>query len=354
MQRSFSKILVLLVLLMGSITVIATLFKLSVGEQLRGSGFRRKFYPHPTGPSTARQLPGNDYYFAGTMRGQILLGRYNNPQQITLIDTALVNMKEKAITLPEGIAPDQRASALMAEDSCFYLMDGYSPYLLSGSCDKMDVQHNWKDSLYFNLAVPIMGNGYILRVYNNPLQQNILVKLKPTDSLQYSKRFILNKQVDGFFCTSGQLQWLPSLQSIVYTYFYQNQFVLLDTNLRQIAKVRTIDTNSVAKIEVGYMEKNTKTLSTPDRFSNRLSYANDKHLYIYSGAKADNEDEALYKKSSVIDVYSLTEKRYLFSFYLPDKEGKKISHFLVCNSRLYSLQGNQLLCYPLLLEFSDH
>ncbi|MCG1037959.1 hypothetical protein KI686_16295, partial [Polaribacter sp. DS7-9] len=71
-----------------------------------------------------------------------------------------------------------------------------------------------------------------------------------TDTLPYIKLapHILEKQIDGLFCTDGMLHYNRKRHQLIYLYYYRNQYILMDTLLNIVHKGNTIDTNRVAKI----------------------------------------------------------------------------------------------------------
>jgi hypothetical protein len=326
---------------------IAILYQLSLTNNASNKGFKRKFYPHPVLSSSNVDLGTDSLYIAGTSYSSIYLSNYLNASQLIIIDTNFAVLKKTAVHIPDTLKYRKQSTMVAIDSSRFFIMDGYSPNLLVGDLASLEIISDLHDTLFFNQGIAGFRQDFLFRIYDTKLKQNILVRINPQLSLFYTNRFILNKQVDGVFCTDGSMQYNKAQKKYIYVYYLQNRFIVLDTSLQLLATVKTIDTNSQAKIKVGYISTNTKTIVTPTYYSNRLSYAEGDHLFIFSGARADNDEAYMYNKSSVIDVYSLSEKRYLFSFYIPDYNKSKISSFIVYHGSLYVVQGTALSYFKL-------
>ena len=159
---------------------------------------------------------------------------------------------------------------------------------------------------------------------------------------------ILTKQIDGLFCTDGVLNYDPRTQQLVYTYYYRNEFILLDKNLSVIKTGYTIDTTSRAHIKVAKINSDKSvTLASPPEFVNLRSSLSGNWLFIQSPVKAINEQENEFPNNSVIDIYTLTDDKYRFSIYIPDLNHKKISAFQVRGTNLYVIQDKFLTIYQI-------
>jgi hypothetical protein len=59
------------------------------------------------------------------------------------------------------------------------------------------------------------------------------------------------------------------------------------------------------------------------------------------------EDDRMWKRTSVIDVYDLSQKSYVLSFTIIHLNDQKMKDFLVYNDQLYVLIGNHIIRYKL-------
>lgn len=88
-------------------------------------------------------------------------------------------------------------------------------------------------------------------------------------------------------------------------------------------------------------------MSSPPLFVNKYSCTNDDWLFVHSGLLADNENKDLFNKCAVIDLYSIHDGSYQYSFYIPDDQGTRLSEFKVFKDKFVGLHGNQLRVYTL-------
>ncbi|WP_316838135.1 hypothetical protein [Pedobacter nutrimenti] len=238
-----------------------------------------------------------------------------------------------------------KGSFSIVEDSSVFVLDGNQPALFSGSLfngNELNISH----PPFFNKAVHIDKQSFVFRVVMRG--NNVLVKYRSDSTGFKAGNTILKKQVDGIFCTDGNLVKTPDSKHLFYIYYYRNQFLCSDTNLRLTYAGKTIDTNTQAKIKVSYIRSsNQATLSSPPIYVNKQTAANNKFLFIVSGLKADNEKYSLLGDFSIIDVYAVSNGKYQFSFYLPNFNGKKLADFRVDEQSLYALYDHYLYKYQL-------
>jgi hypothetical protein len=89
------------------------------------------------------------------------------------------------------------------------------------------------------------------------------------------------------------------------------------------------------------------TVSSPSGVVNRLSCMDSQWLYVNSKLMANNERKEEFDKVSVIDVYSLKDGTYHFSFYLPNLGEKKLRSFRVFNKTLVALYDHYVYTFRL-------
>jgi len=238
-----------------------------------------------------------------------------------------------------------KGSFSIVEDSAVFVLDGGQPALFSGNLLN-GIELKRSSPPFFNKTMYVDKQSFILRVVING--NNTLVKYR-SDSVGFkSGNTMLKKQIDGIFCTDGNMIKTPDSRYLFYIYYYRNQFLCSDTNLNLIYAGKTIDTNAHAKIKVSYIKSlNQTSLSAPALYVNKQAAVNNKHLFIVSGLKADNEKTSSLDGFSIIDVYGVQNGQYQFSFYLPDFNKKKLTDFRVDESNLYALYDHYLYKYKL-------
>ncbi len=135
---------------------------------------------------------------------------------------------------------------------------------------------------------------------------------------------------------------------LIYLYYYRNEFICLDTNLNLLYKGSTIDTISKAQIKiVEIRSEKISTFAERPLIVNRKSCISRGWLFVNSGLKANNEERQSFDQLAVIDLYSLIDGTYQFSFYMPDPITKKMRDFIVVEKTLIALYDNYIAAYDL-------
>ena len=161
---------------------------------------------------------------------------------------------------------------------------------------------------------------------------------------------LLVKQGEGLFSTDGMLLYDKSISRLIYMYYYRNQFICMDTNLKLLYKGKTIDTISRAQIKVSKIKsgsENTFTLSVPPLVVNKKGSVYKGCLFVHSNIIAKNETKKAFDNASVIDVYNLKAGSYKFSFYLPDYNNTKMFDFAINGNTLIALYDHYIFVFEL-------
>ena len=214
--------------------------------------------------------------------------------------------------------------------------------------------------LRFSSIKPVSENSIIGRAKSSENRDNHreLVKIDLKDDGANRKKYIIPKQVDGFFCSDGWLHYDKNNEKILYMYFYRGQVLCLDTNLNLEYKLKTIDTVTRAAIKVGlYNDKlqdgsrvSRLTQITPSELTNRYLTTYENKIYVLSGLKADNDLTSEFNENQPVDVYSLNNGKYLYSFYIPKYKGQGINFFQIKKNKIIAIFGTNLVTF----EFKGH
>lgn len=327
------------------------LYRLSDKLNHEPNGFIRLFPPHKVSPLNFRDLKFNSYYLGGATSKFIYLANKSAPDYLLMVNYNLSAPVAKRMRFPADAKIVDGQSLIYIDSPLITVTVGRLAKIFIGKLG--DLQLNGTDhkpDIYFNAAFPVSYKSFILRVFKSENHESIFAKesFNPYN-LNYAPE-ILEKQQDGVFSTDGMLSFSAGSQYLVYTYFYRNQFICLDTNLNVVYKARTIDTTTLAKIElVKILSRNAVTFSKPPILVNKISCINGQWILIRSMLRANNENKAQFDRCSVIDVYSLSDGKYHFSFYLPDLKGRKVTEFRVFNHMLIALYGDFI--YSFLVNF---
>lgn len=333
-----------------SVIVIALLYSYSLEGRNSKNGFLRLYPPHVVDRINRVVLPNTTSYFIGVESGKIIIGDYKNLQTVIQTDTNLSSLRaiRPAFPITDPFLISQ--SRIMMDSDNLYAIQQLRSIIYKTSLSSISSARMIMDSpnISSTAAVPLSSSSFILRTYYDPLKQNILTKLTLHKPYFQFGTGILRKQVDGIFCTDGTLLLNREFNRIMYVYTYRNQFICLDSNLKILYQARTIDTNTVAKIQVTEIKaKNQTVLSAPPLTVNRLSCVSGDQLYINSALKANNEAVPDFNRYAVIDVYDTRNGSYKFSFYVVKDHEHPISSLLASQNMLFLIQGNILFIYTL-------
>lgn len=327
---------------------VLLVYKISINHNK--NGFIRLFPSHFIDGSRTLDLNLKSCYIAGLSNTKIFLVDYYDPTSMIMTDYNLSSKQKIKFTIP-NLSSLTHALKVSIDSPNVYIVDGISAMVLHSKFNEKDTVVSILESDNFTLCMPLSPTSFIVRKVDDSLKRNILVKEIISESTKHlitKNTEALKKQVDGFFCTDGFLNYNKRTAKLMYLYAYRNQFMSLDTNLNISYTAKTIDTISRAQITVGTITSEHKTtMSSPPLFVNKSSCTNDEWLFVHSGLLADNESKELFNACAVIDLYSLRDGSYQYSFYIPDDNGARLSEFKVYKDKFVGLHGNQLKVYTL-------
>jgi len=349
-SRAFKSMsLILVSCMIFAVVVVAMLAYLSDRVTHTKGSFLRAFRQHALDEQVDLDIGVNSYYLAGGGRTTVYLGNHVSPLHVLSVDLLTGDTTHHALHVA-GIFEQKFWSVRLSVDSpdfCFY--DGVVPRIYTGNV------HDWKgyrlgfDSVYFQALAPIGKRSFAIRSLFGDAREAALGKLTEISPYVTFRPDILQKQVDGFFCTAGYLHYSRKLQRLVYLYRYRNQYLVMDSVLRVISRSTTLDTNSVAKVEVATIQSTkSRVFQRPPLVVNDKSCIGGNYLFVNSALLSNNESADALDAASVIDVYDLVDTRYLFSFYLFDHHtGEKLAEFTVVGSTLIALFDTRVQLYEL-------
>ncbi|WP_348800140.1 MauE/DoxX family redox-associated membrane protein [Flavobacterium adhaerens] len=331
-----------------SIASVVGLFLMSENIIHYHNKLARRF-PHTSATLIANMdLKLNSYYIAGVDNDRIYLGNTTAPLLITTLDTILGQWGKKNIDLDRKDLPFQAIKVIVRTPN-FYVLDGLIPCVYKGSTKDWKAKLIKKGGEYFTTAQAIDSTAIAVRTFSSINGEAIMGIINPIGTTKtILNQDILQKQFDGVFDTDGQLLYSTSLQRFIFLYAYRNQFTVFDKHLKIDFRGNTIDTISHAKLSVVKVVKHhQRKFSKPPLFVNKSSAAYSNLLFVNSAIPGKYEQDVLWKKASIIDVYNVVDNSYLLSFYIYDIDGRKMRSFVVNNNKLYALIGKNIVCYNL-------
>ena len=331
------------VLLLFSIGIIVTLFLLSEEIIHSRNNFVRRFPKHPTALQNSMELPFDTYYIAGYDQGFIYLGNRSAPLLVTIIDIALQSSREIRIDLPQNEFPFITPKLKVVPPN-FYFTDGTVPCIYSGSIKTWKAKLRLYKNTYFSIFEPISIEKAAIRAIGINSKERLIgtIDLANKNKLKLNDN-LLQKQIDGFFDTDGMLLYNRQLDTLLYTYYYRNTFLKIHPSLTSYSVVNTIDTISQAQVKIATIEsKGITTLAQQPLLVNKNTATYGHYLFVDAALIGKYEPKELWQKASIIDVYDLTNNKYIFSFYIYNKGDQKMTEFIVINDLVISLFGKHL------------
>lgn len=287
----------------------------------------------------------NSYYIAGFVDNHIYLGNYQAIFHVLRINASLTDSLFIRIQANRKDLKYNSLYTVRVESDNVYLFNGVDRSILKGTTDNWETFPDPIYTPYFSQAVPINNNTIAFRYVSNKTGFNALRKESKVSG-RIENETILEKQVDGLFCTDGVLQYSKMLKKLVYTYYYRNQVILMDTNLQVVKKIKTIDPIDTAIIKVAAVKSNHETtLASPPIMVNARSVIWRKYLFVHSKIMGRHEDHVKFKNSSAIDVYNLETSKYCYSFYLPNHNDHPMAQFIVLEGCILALSDHFLVKY---------
>lgn len=330
------------------IGIVTLLFAFSETKMHRNNAFQRRYIPHPIEKIHSFDLKYSSYYFAGCGNGKVYLGNSTAPLLMTVIDSSFTDTTTKMIQLDQMDLP-YRAVTLYVTPPKFYVTDGTVPIILQGAIADWKAATKMQGDYYFNHAYPI--NSHMLAVQSNSSKngENILGVIALNDSIKgiFSDQ-LLKKQLDGKFDTDGRLIYNARVDKLIFTYYYRNEYLIINLDLTLEHPGRTIDTITEGQLHIAENSTSDQRKLGGNTVMVNKNTATTKELLLIDSPRLGNlEPENMIDEANILDVYKLTDQSYEFSFYLYKHENRKAREILINNGMLYALQGNFLVAYKM-------
>ncbi|UPK68061.1 hypothetical protein [Chitinophaga filiformis] len=313
------------------------------------NGFNRTIIQGILEPPVLTGLKINSYYIIGFSNDRIYLGNHARSRQILELPYDLGHVDTSWLNIKDSVLFGWGAATIHKQGNSFYLAEGVTPCIIGfpktdtiGTVLETGTNH-------FDLILP-SERSFVFRTYDTSVHRNVLAYA------QYGKRSLtipalLKDQQDGVFSTDGMLLYDSLSARFLYIYYYRNQLMSFDNNLKNVIHGNTIDTVTRAKIQIHEIRsEHSITFSAPPLKVNKLGCTFHGLLFIYSGLRADNEMGKIAHKSSPIDVYKINDFKYLGSFYIPNYDGKGIRDMAIYNDKLVALRESEITIYNLHLS----
>ncbi|MBO9202953.1 MULTISPECIES: hypothetical protein [Niastella] len=336
-------IVILITLFFSSFAIVGLLAFLSKNVTDKKNGFTRRLLPTILQARKRQTFPSMIYRIAGSRAGKLYL-QGNNPYLVYTTNLSL----DSVTSIPLSIPPDKKISSGTRQ-----YLNGQHLYIscrnLPGIIDyDLNAQQSNNHILpyYYSKEACFSEDRFILRAKDRKTKDPVFVKIDLNIPNARQEDHFSEKKDNSIFSTDGILYYDSTTHLACYTYFYQNGFICMDTNLNVIVKGKTIDTITKREIAVAHVGSSV-TMKQPPQFVNDIGAVAEGKLFLRSMLKADNELPLDFAENTVIDAYSVTNGNYIASFYIPPFKGSKPFQFHVIGKKLYAIYGKTVVEYDL-------
>lgn len=331
----------------GGLFIVFFLTLMSRKADHRNRGFTRTLRHNVISGPKSIELQFNSYYIAGVDSQGIYLGNSTSPARVTVRDFSLNETKDMNVRVRDQDTIAWQALTNEVRFPKVFMMERVTPALLFSDLASGEQKYYKLHATGVSAITPLSPSTWVEVCYDPKAGKKVLVKEHAGSGLR-SFPNVLEKQIDGSFCTDGMLLYSPETATLCYIYFYRNQYIVLDTQINVLYKARTIDTISIAQIKVSKLATaGMTTMSAPPVVVNAYCAIDGDHLYIRSPSISGNENPDEATRMSVIDRYNLTTGSYEFSFYVPPFKRMPLKTFRVFNNSLIAVFDHYLVSYPL-------
>lgn len=350
-------ILAILGTVLFSLIVMSILYAISGGPVHYNQEFTRHFSQGSIRLVNTLTLEGDSYYIAGTADERIYLGKRKDPRRLLSVSARLDDLQHIRLTIEEVENVSFEAPYVQIDSPFFYIKDGQMPGFFKGELHRWHAEKLIDHTPYFTRALPVGRSGIavqsVVGTYGSNEMRNMLGRIAVDTPHVKMNPDALEGQADHYYSTMGVLRYDRDLDRLVYLYHYRNQYLVLDTALNVLDMGHTIDPVSEAQVKPVMVTDTTMTLASPPAVVNRNAQVYGEWLFVHSNLMARNETRRLFDRASVIDVYDISGKEYLFSFYVPDYENMKMESFRILKDGMIALHGPYVVNYDLGAHFSD-
>jgi hypothetical protein len=342
-MRNKKHVILLITLFISSFGIIGLLAFLSKNTTDKKNGFTRRLLPTALQLQKQITLPITVNRIVGAQFGKLYL-QGNNPYEVYSTNLSL----DSLITLPISIPPDKKiktGTRLFLEGRHLYISCRNWPAIID--YDLVSQQSSTHVvPYYYSKEARVSKDLFIVRASDRKTNDAVFVKLNMNATGVRLEDHFSTKEGNSIFSTDGILYYDAAAHLACYTYFYQNGFICMDTNLNLLVKARTIDTITKRETKIARVG-HSLTMNQPPAMVNNMGAVSDGKLYLQSMLKADNELPLDFAENTVIDAYSVTNGNYIASFYIPPYKGYKPYQFTVIDKKLYAVYGKTVVVYDL-------
>lgn len=296
---------------------------------------------------TVLDLGSDAHYIAGATDNAIYFGNRQDSLELLVADCELQNIHMVRIRLADSI--NLRSSSITVDSPYFSIRAGKVPTIYTGTIGEWYATRALDSLPFFVNAVSISRNSFAFQMTGDLDGGNenniILCKALAGEPDINANPSVLLSETNEYFSSMGMLRYSKHLHKLIYTYFYNNEFLEIDTTLNLTARHNTLDSIILPELRPLQIEKEQYTFASTSAIVNRDVQLHKDLLFISSALMAKNETQEVFERVSVIDVYGLNDGKYKFTFHLPDYKSIRMRYFTVLNNGVIAIHGQYAVLY---------
>lgn len=339
-----------------SILTVILLFVSSEHIIKKENPFIRRYLPHGVAEEDTLDLKVNTFFFSGYHKDKVYLGNSKSPLIFISVDS-LMQREDYTIKI-DSTQFKYTYLKLRTVYPYFYLADGSIPIVYKGQLNttektKKTEIFSFKEA-YFNDFVAIDSISIAIKSQSSQDYKNVLgIINSQTTPRAFIDTSILESDSDGVFDSDGSFSFSKQNKTLIYTYFYKNQYILASPTLELLKRQNTIDTTKSLHITAAKLASGENKMTTPVSPINKKVVVKNNLLFIVSNSLGQNESKAIWKQASIVDIYDFKKDSYIASFYINHLGEDKLIDLIVTDHYLYGLFDQKLVRYRLAKSLTD-
>jgi hypothetical protein len=342
------KIFLSISVLVFSAISLAVLVKYNDTDAEHKAGFSRFISAKPIAflISKKKDVVFND--IVGKFNDNVFLVNYKK-KSISLYDSLLNIVEDFPLTKKidfETLGPYE----LSVNNITVHLFQKNSPYFTEFRVRDTSIYIKKAEHKIVTKVLVISENKSVARAFDSSGTSQNFRLINNLDGRTIATGNYLSDKGDMGFSSDGILAYDKLSNRILYVQYYNNKFICLDSTLNLLYESKTIDTlhNNNVKVKVINRRSGAKSLmpTVPLKYVSNYAACYDGRLLILSNVKSDDQSVSIFEGNFIIDVYSVDDGRYLFSFFIR-REHDKLIRFKIVDDKIVILYTNSVFLYRL-------
>lgn len=334
-------------ILLGS-GLVWLLFVTSKHRAVSTQNFERNFLTDSLRVDKVLDLQAPYFYMAGYVEDTVFVANSELPLLLAQTQGDMDSLQWTAFELDE---PDWKFATprTYVQGPDVYLTDGRQKAVFQAERKHPKAVPFMLGKTYFNTGIPIDSSRMVMLGLNGALKQyqmGLMHKASTGDTI-IIKPDLIEKQVDGIFDSTGQLNYSPHTQKVVFTYNYRNEYIVTHADLTLEHRGQTIDRTAVVQLSSMELKDGGFKKTSPTDVVNSHGVVHRNLLFNISSVMGQTDAHKTWRQVVVVDVYDYELNQYKGSFYVNNQSGVKPSQILVTDQHFYALFGSALIRFGL-------